>query len=116
MKNLNYLNKYRVDMFGDGYLGDEHNGAFKLKIKGGQYFVIASDGKGWEHISITHTNGHKMPSWNTMCELKDMFFEDYETVMQLHPAKKDYVNNHKHCLHLWRPIDKEIPLPPKMCV
>ena len=38
--------------------------------------------------------------------------EDDEVVMQLHPAKKDYINNHPCCLHLWKPEKEEIPLPP----
>lgn len=110
MKDLDYLNQYRIDMFGDGFLGDKHNGAFEIKIKGEKYFVIASDGKGWEHISISHKN--KIPSWKVMCIVKEMFFEDNEVVMQLHPKKSEYVNNHPNCLHLWKPINKEIPTPP----
>lgn len=110
MKNLNYLNNYRVDLFGDGYLGDEHNGAFSIKVKGEKYFVIASDGQGWEHVSVSHET--KIPSWKVMCEIKDMFFNTNEVVMQLHPRKKDYVNNHPNCLHLWKPIEQDIPTPP----
>lgn len=25
-------------------------------------------------------------------------------------------NNHPYCLHLWRPVDTEIPHPPMICV
>lgn len=115
MKDLNYLNQYRVDMYGDGVTGDTHNGAFSLKIKGEEWFIIASDGMGWEHISISHMVKTKLPSWTTMCILKDMFFEPEEVVMQLHPKKSEYVNNYQ-CLHLWRPINKEIPAPPSILV
>jgi hypothetical protein len=114
MKDLNYLNDKRVCIFGDGYLGDEHNGAFRIKIKGEEYAVIASDGKGWEHVSVSHKN--KVPSWKTMCIIKDMFFEEEETVIQYHPKKSEYINNHPYYLHLWRPINKEIPTPPKILV
>lgn len=31
---------------------------------------------------------------------------------QLHPAKSEYVNIHPYCLHLWRPLEREIPMPP----
>ena len=51
-----------------------------------------------------------------MCEIKSMFFEDDEVVMQLHPKKTEYVNNHNYCLHLWKPIGKEIPTPPSILV
>jgi hypothetical protein len=37
-------------------------------------------------------------------------------VMQLHPARVDYINFHPHCLHLWRPVDATIPLPPSCLV
>lgn len=116
MKNLNYLNEYRVDLYKDGYSGDEHNGAFKIKIKGEEYFIIASDGANWEHVSVSHKT--KIPSWNVMCIVKDMFFEDEEVVMQLHPKKSEYINNCKTCLHLWRPSHEKdkIPTPPKILV
>lgn len=112
MRNLSYLDEYRVAFMGE--MGDEHNGAFQLKIKGELYQIIASNGEGWEHVSISHR--HKIPSWKTMCILKDMFFKEEETVMQLHPAKNDHINIHPNCLHLWRPIGKEIPLPKKWMV
>ena len=109
MKDLNYLNEYRVK-FKDGNNGDNKNGMFKLKIKGSPVTVIASNGLGWEHVSVSHTN--RIPSWETMCEIKDMFFNDDEVVMQLHPKKENYINNHKYCLHLWRPLNENIPVPP----
>lgn len=112
MRNLNYLNKFRVPLYGD--YGDENNGAFRLKVKGKRYAVIASNGGGWEHVSVSHEN--EVPTWDVMCDIKDMFFRDDETVMQIHPKKSEYVNNHKNCLHLWRPRKQEIPLPPVQMV
>lgn len=29
-----------------------------------------------------------------------------------HPPASQYIDVHKHCLHLWRPIGIEIPMPP----
>lgn len=51
-----------------------------------------------------------------MCLIKDLFFNKDEVVMQLHPAEKDYVNNHQFCLHLWQPVFDIIPLPPSIMV
>ena len=34
--------------------------------------------------------------------------------MQLHPKKEDYVNNMEYCLHIWKPINQEIPTPPSV--
>ncbi|MDP4158205.1 MAG: hypothetical protein Q8911_00375 [Bacillota bacterium] len=109
MKNLNDLNHLRI--IDDG---DEYNGAFEVKIKGEKYFVIVSNGLDWEHVSVS--SKHKIPSWTTMNTIKDMFFHENEAVIQIHPPKSDYVNVHKNCLHLWRPLGAEMPLPPKICV
>lgn len=116
MKNLNYLNKYRQDVrhiFGNN--GDEHNGAFKVFVNGRSFYVIASNGGDWEHVSVTPCNQKRKscPAWEEMCQIKAMFFEPEETVIQYHPAESEYVNNHEYCLHLWRPIGQIIPTPPK---
>lgn len=109
MKPLHHLDEYRVPLMGE--YGDRYNGAFRMKIKGEEYTIIASNGNGWEHVSISHK--HKIPSWKTMCLLKEMFFHDDEVVMQLHPKKSEYINNHPNCLHLWKPLNEAIPTPPK---
>lgn len=110
MKNLNYLDQYRVELF-KGIMGDEHNGAFKIPIDNKNFIVIASNGMGWEHVSVHIQNVERCPKWNEMCKIKEMFFEDEEVVMQLHPKKSEYVNVHPYTLHLWRPINQEIPTP-----
>lgn len=71
--------------------------------------VVASDGAGWDHVSVSRHN--RPPNWAEMCRVKDVFFDPEEVVMQLHPRKSEYVNNHPHCLHLWRPQGVEIPTP-----
>ena len=76
--------------------------------------VIASWGGGWEHVSVCPAN--RTPDWTEMCAIKDMFWNDDEVVMQLHPAKSNYVNLMPNCLHLWRPIGQEIPVPPILYV
>lgn len=64
----------------------------------------------WDHVSASCKN--RCPSWAEMCAIKEMFFHDHETVMQLHVPRKDWISNHPYCLHLWRPADVEIPRPP----
>ncbi len=113
MKDLTYLDSCRVDMRRYyGSMGDAKNGAFKVFVGGRSFFVIASSGDGWEHVSVHPKNKKRCPTWDEMCAVKDMFFEPEEVVMQLHPAHSEYVNNHPYCLHLWRPLEREIPLPP----
>lgn len=81
--------------------------------------VIACDGEetGWEHVSVTVLNKpEQTPTWAEMCIVKGLFWDDEETVIQFHPPKSEYVNNHAGCLHLWRPTKVEIPLPPSILV
>ena len=74
--------------------------------------VIWSFGGGWEHVSVSPMKKHITPSWDDMCRIKDMFFNDDEWVVQFHPAKSEYVNNMPNCLHVWRPISEKLPTPP----
>lgn len=76
--------------------------------------VIASDGCGWEHVSISLPD--RCPTWEEMCCVRDVFWTPDVAVMQLHPPRRDYVNNHPYCLHLWRPVGLVIPLPPALMV
>lgn len=87
-----------------------NNGYFIVPYESYELNVIASDGGGWEHVSVSMPN--RTPNWNQMCFIKDLFFEDTDTVIQYHPAKDQYVNEHDHCLHLWKPIGEVIPIPP----
>ena len=59
---------------------------------------------------------NRCPNWLEMCFAKGLFWEDEEAVMQLHPPKSDYVNCHPYCLHLWKPLETAIPLPPSIMV
>ena len=78
--------------------------------------VIWSNGMGWEHVSMAPFKLSRTPTWDEMCKLKDMFFEDEEAVVQIHPPKSEYVNNMPNCLHRWRPITEKLPLPPSILV
>lgn len=73
--------------------------------------VVFSSGGGWEHVSVSYPN--RTPTWEEMCRVKDIFWSDEECVVQYHPPKSEYVNIHPYCLHLWRKIGEEYPMPPK---
>lgn len=94
------------------------NGGIGEIYKAGKPFasVIWSNGGGWEHVSIAPYKRSIVPTWDDMCRLKDMFFEDNEVVVQYHPAKSEYVNNLPNCLHLWRPLRDTMPTPPSIMV
>ena len=110
-----YLEMCRIKK---GRLGSDssigNNGAFQINRAGRLYYVIASDQEGWDHVSIS--SDKRTPSWETMCWIKDQFFEKDEVVLQYHVAEKDHVNIHEHCLHLWRNQNEEVKLPPRFMV
>lgn len=95
---------------------DGNNGVFKCCFEGRSYLVQASDGMDWEHVSVSIIGAKTPPRWNAMCYIKNLFWDAEDCVVQYHPPKKDYVNNHSGCLHLWRPVKFEIPRPPKIMV
>jgi hypothetical protein len=81
--------------------------------------IIASPGDAdemvpWEHVSVSTEK--RCPNWTEMCFVKDLFWEPEETVMQLHPPRSTWINQHPYCLHLWRPLREPIPLPPPIAV
>ena len=98
------------------YLGNDGGCGEIYKVGKPFATVIWSNGGGWEHISISPYKMSCIPSWKDMCDLKDMFFYDNETVVQFHPPKSEYVNNMPNCLHLWRPINEKMPMPPSIMV
>lgn len=102
-------NSYRLR---EGKMGTDdsygNNGVFIFY--GGMIRTIASDGEGWEHVSVSLHN--RTPTWKEMCAVKDHFWDEEDCVIQYHPPKSQYVNFHAHCLHLWRPVGRDIETPP----
>lgn len=112
--------KHRV---ADGVMGSDssfgNNGAFLIPRHGKHerhppFKVIASDGEGWEHVSVSLPD--RCPHWGEMSAIKGLFWDPEDCVMQLHPPLSDYVNCHPYCLHLWRPVRQVIPRPPEWMV
>lgn len=98
-----------------------NNGAFQVWLSNRtDAIILASDGEGWEHVSVRMydkgTGQDRTPTWAEMCKIKDMFWDDEDCVIQYHPPKSEYVNNHPHVLHLWRPTEKVMPMPDSILV
>ncbi len=101
-----------------------NNGWFVIphhRIVGYVYTVMASDGDGWEHVSVSVRPGVKSkatrcPTWEEMCYIKDLFWDPFDWVMQFHPSIDEYVNAHPFTLHLWCPIGNAFPTPPTIMV
>jgi len=114
--------KYRIKegQFASSEWEDGNNGNFIIPYQSFQLTVIASDGYGWDHVSVSLRN--RCPNWHEMSYIKDLFFDDEETVVQFHPKKSEYVDNHPNCLHLWKkqgmsPLNNfEHELPPAILV
>lgn len=71
--------------------------------------VVASDGLGWEHVSVSLRD--RCPTWEEMCWVKSLFWDEEEVVIQYHHAKSQAVNYHPYCLHLWKPLGVTLPIP-----
>jgi len=99
---------------------DGNNGAFYLAScePGWMLWLIASDGLGWEHVSVRATNEKRdrVPTWREMAFIKDLCWDGEDVVVQFHPRKSEYVNCHTCALHLWRPTSQTIPTPVPLLV
>lgn len=95
---------------------------FNLMVAdGGDTGDLFIDANRWEHVSVSiyvHARGmykpvvYQMPTWSDMCMVKSWFWDDEDAVVQFHPPKSQYVNQHAFVLHLWRPVSATLPLPP----
>ena len=65
--------------------------------------VVGENEEGWEHVSI-ELCARRLPTWEEMCYVKDVFWNEEEEVVQIHPKKSHYINM-VEALHLWRPCD-----------
>lgn len=121
MKKTPWLDaeKYRWKDAPAGYCsnyGDPY-GIFLVPHPAGDLKVIVSaacDEAPWDHVSVSKKN--RCPNWLEMCKIKDLFFDPDEAAMQIHPPANDYIDCHPYCLHIWKPMNQEIPLPPSIMV
>lgn len=111
-----------------GTLGSDksygNNGIFIMELRwpGGtpeEVRCIASDGEGWEHVSVSikKPNGiTRIPSWDEMCMVKELFWDKEDCIVQFHPPKSQYVNMHPNVLHLWRKQGIKFETPPSILI
>lgn len=125
MRNLNDLNEYRAidwEMRAVGAVGDARGGCFIIKYsKPHQPFetpstlrVMAASGGGWDHISVSLAD--RCPTWEEMEYVRKLFAKPNEVWLQFGVPSKDHINVHPHCLHWWRPLHREVRLPPTAMV
>ncbi len=103
--------RYRLDIPEYGP-GDEQNGIFRIPEMGLR--IICSSGLGWEHVSVSKKT--MVPRYEELTYVKDLFWGPEDCAMQLFVPEAEHINCHPNCLHLWRPVDGEIPRPPGLLV
>lgn len=76
------IDRLHIEMLGaDGGCGMLYLNGTKAKPAS----VVFSWGGGWEHVSVSYKN--RVPTWDEMCKIKDMFWNDDECVVQYHPPE-----------------------------
>jgi len=100
-----------------GVIGSGEDGfAISINISAIECFeIVASWGRGWDHVSVKiglPDDNTRIPTWEEMCSVKELFWRPSEWVVQYHPGIEEYKNCHPHVLHLWKPRHGEIKRPP----
>jgi hypothetical protein len=122
MRDLNELDAFRIKtpdiLRRFGSYGDDSAGVFMIPypLVGDRLKCLAASGNGWDHLSVSLERSQRTPTWAEMEYAKRTFFKDNEVAIQLHVAVDDHISIHPYVLHLWRPLDYEITLPPKVFV
>ena len=94
------LNSERI--WGHTIVFPVHSAWIKLPDCGTCSVIWSENEDGMEHVSVSPKKKFRVPTWDDMCVLKDVFFEDEEEAYQIHPKKSEYVNAVENCLHLWK--------------
>jgi hypothetical protein len=129
--NMKFPEQYRITTAQSSGFGTEKGDPFGMFFVPRTLFqktkmcrsmkVMVSDGNDplgvdsvdWEHVSVSLVSNPKAcPSWDEMCFIKSLFWDDEACVVQFHPAKSNYKDLHPGCLHLWRYRVAEFPTPP----
>ena len=92
-------------------MGQSEDGAAYRGVGGLR--VIASvcrerDGKRWIHVSVSRER--RLPDWDDLRLVKDVFIGKDRLALQILPREADYYNVHPFCLHLWSCLDGD-PVP-----
>lgn len=88
------------------YHGFWENNGKSLRVMAS--FARYSDGKFWLHLSMSHRR--RMPTYDELTYLKRHWIGDDRKAVMVLPEKKEHVNIHPRCLHLFCCLDDD-PLP-----
>ena len=92
MKDLNSLNQCRLTAEEKGFYGTEgdgKNGVFKVFVDGRSFFCIASNGGGWEHVSVSPCSQKRKtcPTWEECAPSKTCFLRMTRRLCSTIPQK-----------------------------
>jgi hypothetical protein len=111
LEKFRVLDNPKINAFYTAQTEGSIEGSFRIPYGNKKLFVIAGCALDWDHVSVSLR--HRTPTWAEMVWIKNLFFEPEELVIQFHPPQKQYINCAKHVLHIWRPWQQEIKLPPE---
>lgn len=99
---------YRISVRSDDGCHLEYRGL------NGYHSVILSaayeqDGRRWLHVSVATPT--KLPSWDLLKQVKDIFIGREKQAIQVLPSEASYINLHPHCLHLFHCLEENNPVP-----
>lgn len=92
----------------------DYGGLFLIEKKDGNLLILVSNGEGWDHVSVSLED--RCPTWEEMEFVKRLFFYPDEVCMQLHVAASKHLSFMPYCLHIWKPQNQQIPMPPSIMV
>jgi hypothetical protein len=98
-----YGNSWRLAIHDRGFSNRAEN--ITLFVMNG--LTIPSDGRLWQHVSVSRSDG-KMPTWNQMCIVKELWFGDDREASQYHPPAEEHISHHPTCLHLLGCLEQRI--------
>jgi len=76
---------------------------------------VENDGRKWIHVSLSRPN--RLPSWEDIQAVKDLFIGTERYAYQVLPPKLEHYSlpqgrpRSGYVLHLWAPVSGEPPLP-----
>lgn len=86
--------------------GSEMNAFVTLNLVIGLKVIVSIDnidGQEWHHVSVSRET--RLPSWDDMHAVKNLFIGREKVAIQLLPKESDYVNFHNYVLHMWHRLD-----------
>lgn len=91
-----------VDQRNDGYAVWRPRDGLRVIVS----FSKELDGETWGHLSCSYPD--RLPDWETLKEVKTLFFREDTTALIVLPPKKKYVNINPYVHHLWVCLSKEV--------